>query len=116
MKKLFLAIAVFAANITTWAQDNLWYNAPAQDWHEALPLGNGRMGAMVFGGIQSDEMQLNEGTFWSGGPHNNNSTESLSHLAEVRQLIFDGKEQDAANMVDKYFIKGPHGMLPIVGL
>lgn len=110
MKKLFLAIAVFAASMTTWAQDNLWYNAPAQDWHEALPLGNGRMGAMVFGGIQSDEMQLNEGTFWSGGPHNNNSTESLSHLAEVRQLIFDGKEQDAANMVDKYFIKGPHGM------
>ena len=110
MKKLFVAIATMAISMTAWAQDNLWYSAPARDWHEAMPIGNGRMGGMVFGGIQSDEMQLNEGTFWSGGPHNNNSKESLSHLAEVRQLIFDGKEQDAANLVDKHFIKGPHGM------
>ena len=110
MKKLFVAIAALALSMTAWAQDNLWYAAPARDWHEAMPIGNGRMGGMVFGGIRSDEMQLNEGTFWSGGPHSNNSNESLAHLKEVRQLIFDGKEQDAANMVDKYFIKGPHGM------
>ena len=72
-------------------QNRLWYDKPATCWLEALPIGNSRMGAMVFGGTKKEQIQLNEETFWSGGPHNNNSTTSLQHLEEVRQLIFDGK-------------------------
>ncbi|MBQ2588949.1 MAG: glycoside hydrolase family 95 protein, partial [Prevotella sp.] len=83
---------------------------PAKHWLEALPIGNSHLGAMVYGGTNEEEIQLNEETFWSGSPHNNNSLESKEHLQEVRDLIFEGKEKDAHALLDKYFIKGPHGM------
>ena len=95
------------------AKDNnqrLWYDRPAQHWLEALPLGNSRMGAMIYGGVCEEEIQLNEETFWSGGPHNNNSTTSLKYLDEVRRLIFAGKEVEAEQIVNREFITGPHGM------
>ena len=95
------------------AKDNnqrLWYDRPAQHWLEALPLGNSRMGAMVYGGVCEEEIQLNEETFWSGGPHNNNSTKSLKYLDEVRRLIFAGKEVEAEQIVNREFFTGPHGM------
>ena len=60
--------------------------------------------------MQCYTIALNEDTFWSGGPYNNNSKESLSHLSEVRQLIFNGRENEAENLINRYFIKGPHGM------
>lgn len=88
----------------------MWYDAPAAVWLEALPLGNSNMGAMVYGGTAREEIQLNEETFWSGGPHDNNSPRSLDRLDEVRQLIFDGKEAEAKKIVDSDFIVGPHGM------
>lgn len=88
----------------------LWYDKPASIWLEALPLGNSHMGAMVYGGTDVEEIQLNEETFWSGAPHNNNSPRALSRLEEVRQLIFNGEEEKAAEIVDKDFIVGPHGM------
>jgi alpha-L-fucosidase 2 len=65
---------------------------------------------MVYGGTQNDEVQLNEDTFWSGGPHDNNSTTSIDHLDEVRNLIFNDKDAEAAKLIDQQFIKGPHGM------
>ena len=100
------------ANAGTQRDNNqrLWYNQPATVWLEALPLGNSRMGAMVYGGTETEEIQLNEETFWSGGPHQNNSTTSLQYLTEVRNLIFDGKEKEAEDIINKEFIKGPHGM------
>ena len=88
----------------------LWYSAPAEAWLEALPIGNSNMGAMIYGGVQKEEIQLNEETFWSGGPHNNNSPRSLERLDEVRQLIYDGKEAEAKTIIDKDFVVGPHGM------
>ena len=88
----------------------MWYDAPAGAWLEALPVGNSNLGAMVYGGTAREEIQLNEETFWSGGPHDNNSDRSLSHLDEVRNLIFAGKEEAAAAIIDKEFIVGPHGM------
>lgn len=87
----------------------LWYNKPASHWLEALPLGNSHMGAMVFGGTDVEEIQLNEETFWSGGPHNNNSTTSIYYLNEVRDLIFSGQEKAAEDLINREFIKGPHG-------
>ena len=88
----------------------MWYDSPAEIWLEALPLGNSHLGAMVYGGVQSEQIQFNEETFWSGGPHNNNSSESLEHLQEVRNLIFEGRESEAEQMINQYFIPGPHGM------
>ncbi len=96
----------------------LWYKAPATHWLEALPVGNSHLGAMVYGGTETEEIQINEETFWSGQPHNNNSTQSLAALPEVRRLIFEGREREAAHLLDKYFVPGPHGMrfLPLGSL
>jgi alpha-L-fucosidase 2 len=69
----------------------LWYNKPAGEWNEALPVGNGRLGAMVFGNPKSEHIQLNEETIWAGGPHNNVNPESAPYLVKVRDLIFAGK-------------------------
>ncbi len=93
----------------------LWYSQPAANWLEALPVGNSHLGAMIYGGTVTEEIQLNEETFWSGSPHNNNSSESLQYLPEVRKLIFEGHEEEAHKLIDQHFIKGPHGMkyLPI---
>ncbi len=112
-----LFCALIALNIAA-QQHKLWYDKPATQWLEALPIGNSQLGAMVYGGIDTEEIQLNEETFWSGSPHSNNSPEAKEHLQEVRQLIFDGKEKEAHDLIEKYFIKGPHGMrfLPVGSL
>ena len=118
MKKLLLALfAVFGlascVESVKEAKDNnqrLWYDRPAEHWLEALPLGNSRMGAMVYGGVLEEEIQLNEETFWSGGPHDNNSKTALQYLPKVRQLIFDGKEKEAEDIINREFFPGPHGM------
>ena len=96
----------------------LWYNAPAQHWLEALPIGNSHLGGMVYGGTTDENIQLNEETFWSGGPHNNNSKKSLENLPKVRELIFNGREEEAAALINQTFIPGPHGMrfLPMANL
>lgn len=108
-----ILLAILALFVSTSAKaDNdqrLWYDKPATTWLEALPLGNSKMGAMVFGGTDVEEIQLNEETFWSGGPHNNNSTSSIYYLNEVRDLIFNGKEKEAEDIINREFIKGPHG-------
>ena len=111
MKRTTLLLFTLLSVLVTMAQNHImWYGKPASDWHEALPIGNSHLGAMVFGGTETEEIQLNEETFWSGSPHNNNSNESLEHLQEIRNLIFDGHEEDAHALIDKYFFKGPHGM------
>ena len=96
----------------------LWYDTPAKQWLEALPIGNSHLGGMVYGGAQEENIQLNEETFWSGGPYSNNSTESLENMPKVRELIFSGKEEEAAGVINKTFVKGPHGMrfLPMANL
>lgn len=69
-------------------KDNtLWYDRPAEYWVEALPLGNGRLGAMVYGGTQSDTIQINEDTFWSGSPYNNINPKALFRLGEIRDAL-----------------------------
>ena len=101
---------VFMATTTTAQQHRLWYSHPASHWLEALPIGNSQLGAMVYGGTNVEEIQLNEETFWSGSPHNNNSKESRDHMQEIRDLIFKGQELNAQALLDKYVVKGPHGM------
>ena len=88
----------------------LWYKQPAECWSEALPLGNSRLGAMVYGGIEREEIQLNEETFWAGGPHRNDNPSALASLDSVRHLIFAGKNADAQKLIDKTFYSTSHGM------
>lgn len=88
----------------------LWYSKPAKHWTEALPLGNSRLGAMVYGGLEREELQLNEETFWAGGPHNNINTNASYVLPIVRQLIFEKKYEDAQKLVDANFFTQQHGM------
>jgi len=76
-------------------QLSLRYDAPAKEWTEALPLGNGRLGAMVFGGVAEEHLQINEDTLWGGGPHDYTNPDAYSHLSELRQLIFAGKGKQA---------------------
>lgn len=80
----------------------LWYDKPAEIWEAALPIGNGRLGAMVFGGIQTETIQLNEETVWAGESGNNIQPEVKKHLPEIRQLIFDGKNTEAQELANKY--------------
>ncbi len=119
MKRILFSITVLTVAMTAMAQQHkLWYAQPATHWLEALPVGNSHLGAMIYGGTDTEEIQLNEETFWSGSPHNNNSTESLEYLPEVRRLIFEGKEGEATKLLDQHFMKGPHGMrfLPLGSL
>ena len=73
----------------------LWYTQPATQWAEALPVGNGRLGAMVYGGIEQERMQLNEDTLWSGGPHCYDNPDAYGHLATVRELLERGEYAEA---------------------
>ena len=111
MRVLTLSILSFCCAMTIQAQQHtLWYSHPASHWLEALPIGNSHLGAMVYGGTDTEEIQLNEETFWSGSPHNNDAPAAREHLDQVRQLIFAGKEQDAHRLIDQFFFPGPHGM------
>lgn len=94
------------AETRPWA---IWYKQPAQQWVEALPLGNGRLGAMVFGGVQHERLQLNEDTFWSGQPHDYANPEALPALPEARRLVAAGDYAGANNLVSKKMLGTPRG-------
>ena len=85
----------------------LFYTNAAVKWTEALPIGNGRLGAMVFGGVDREHLQLNEGTLWAGGPYDPNNTNALAALPEVRKLVFDGKYDDAAKLISDKMMAVP---------
>ena len=84
----------------------LWYQRPAQIWEEALPVGNGRLGAMVFGGINNETIQLNEDTVWAGEPGNNILPGIKKYLPEIRRLIFEGKHSEAQELAQRYLPLG----------
>ena len=86
------------------------YGAPAEKFGEAIPVGNGRLGAMVFGGTSDERLALNEDTLWSGGPHHNNNPKALAALPEVQRLIFSGKVQEAEELVQSDLMGRPSMM------
>ena len=90
-------VAGLFSTLTLAAQEKqdvvLWYDKPAGNWLEALPVGNGHLGAMVFGGVEEEELQLNDDTFWAGSPHNNDMPQARERLDEVRELIFKGENK-----------------------
>ena len=93
MKYIFFIFFLLAASIC-FSQNKsalkLWYNAPAgTTWENALPIGNGRLGAMIYGNVDTETVQLNEHTLWSGSPNRNDNPLIIDSLAEMRKLIFD---------------------------
>ena len=91
--------------------NKLWYNKPAERWVEALPVGNGRLGAMVYGNPHKETIQLNENTIWAGQPNRNDNPNALETLPEVRRLIFEGKNKEAQDIINEKFIsKTSQGM------
>ncbi|MGD9329003.1 MAG: glycoside hydrolase N-terminal domain-containing protein [Cyclobacteriaceae bacterium] len=89
----------------------LWYDQPAQDWTEALPVGNGRLGAMVYGGVTREKIQFNEETLWSGQPHDYAHEGAWEVLDELRQLLWDGKQKQAHKLGNERFMSQPFGQL-----
>ena len=90
----------------------LWYRRPAKEWLEALPLGNGRLAAMVYGGVETERLQLNEGTVWAGGPYTPANPEGLAALPEIRRLIFAGHWHEAQSLINAKFMGIPAPELP----
>src|SRR6185437_6489457 len=91
---------------------SLWYRHPANKWEEALAIGNGRIGTMVFGGINRERLQLNEGTLWAGGPYDPVNPDAKAALPEVRQLVFDGKYREAARLLSAKVMAKPLSEMP----
>jgi alpha-L-fucosidase 2 len=80
----------------------LWYNKPAKDlWEAALPVGNGRLAAMIYGNPEKEIIQLNESSVWSGGPSRNDNPDALAALPEIRKLIFEGRTDEASKLAGK---------------
>ena len=90
----------------------LWYDKPASQWVEALPIGNGRLGAMIFGGTASERLQLNEDTLYAGGPYDPNNRDALRFLPEARQLIFAGKYKQASDLIGEKMMAHPIKQMP----
>jgi alpha-L-fucosidase 2 len=92
--------------------DVLWYRAPAADWNEALPIGSGRLGAMVFGGVTDERLQLNEDTVWAGEKRDRINPGGRKAIPEIRQLLARGKAAEAEALADKAVIATPRRMPP----
>ena len=117
LQKAVIAIVILMvlAACSSRADDHplkLWYNQPAQKWTEALPIGNGRMGAMVFGGTTNERIQFNEDTLWRGKPHDYVRDTALPALPEIRRLVFEGKADEAAKLAREKAISDPVRQLP----
>jgi len=109
MKRVLLLLILGIALISDLnAQSNsllkLWYNQPAKRWVEALPVGNGRLGAMIFGDPSKERIQLNENTVWAGSPYTNANPKALKALPVIRKLIFEGDYEKAQDMANKDII------------
>lgn len=111
MKRLIIIAALFAAIPAIAGDLKLWYDEPSSLWVEALPIGNGRLGAMVFGNPSEERLQLNEETIWAGGPNTNANPDALEALPEIRDLIFQGRYAEAQDLVGRKVISNTnHGM------
>src|SRR3954466_1612933 len=108
MRPVFLAFLLIIATVS-FSQNSsnlkLWYNKPSGSvWENAFPVGNGRLGAMIYGNVDTETVQLNEHTVWSGSPNRNDNPLALDSLAEIRRLIFEGKQKEAETLANKVII------------
>ncbi|HZK03501.1 MAG TPA: glycoside hydrolase family 95 protein [Bacteroidaceae bacterium] len=110
MRKMIFTTLLFAGFSLSAQSLKLTYDEPAKIWEEAMPLGNSRLGAMVYGIPHREEIQLNEETIWGGGPYRNDNPEALEALPKIRELIFDGKNGEADRLINQTFFTKTHGM------
>jgi alpha-L-fucosidase 2 len=104
------AMAIFPAIAGAQAPDPshcLWYAQPAENWTDALPVGNGRIGAMVFSGVFDERIQFNEDTLWKGQPHNYDRAGARENLPEIRRLLFAGEVKQAEDLTRRTFLSDP---------
>lgn len=108
---LILTSVVFilcsCANKDNYPDLKLWYKQPAEVWTDALPVGNGRLGAMIYGDVATEHIQFNEETLWSGEPHQYSRDDAHKYLDEIRQLLFDGKQSEAEKLASDHFMSKP---------
>ena len=111
---LFVGLLCIQSALAARPDRKAWklrYDEPASRWEEALPLGNGRLGVMVHGGSEREELQLNEETIWAGSPHNNVSPAAAAALPQVRELLFEGRPREAFDLCAETFsAHASHGM------
>ncbi len=101
---LFLWVIFLCWGLFTHAQQRLWYKQPAQRWEEALPIGNGQLGAMIYGGIVQEEVQFNQETLWTGEPRDYNKAGAHQYLDSIRKLLHTGQQQQAEALAQKEFM------------
>jgi len=108
---LILGLAILCISGCSQAEEEtglrLWYDQPAREWTEALPVGNGRMGAMVFGGVESEQIQFNEETLWTGTPNDYAHPGAHESLVEIRQLLSDNRQEEAHDLAMEKFMSIP---------
>ncbi|MFZ4863668.1 glycoside hydrolase family 95 protein [Sphingobacterium sp. Mn56C] len=112
LTKNIIKIAVLSITLLPWAAGaqkkdpnlTLWYNKPAKQWEEHIPLGNGKLGLMPDGGIQQENITLNDITLWSGAPQDANNYEANKYLDDIRNLLLAGKNEVAQDLINKHFI------------
>ena len=97
---IVVGMALVAAAQQSDSHFKLTFDKPAAKWTEAMPVGNGRIGAMVFGGVTDERLQINEDTLWGGAPHDYSNPDAYAHLGEVRKLIFAGKLDEAEKLAE----------------
>jgi alpha-L-fucosidase 2 len=109
LSKIFLiAIFTFDTLLSSQAQDlKLWYKQPSKQWEDALPVGNGKLAAMVFGGIQTERIQFNEETLWTGEPRSYAHKGASQYLGQIRQLLNEGKQKEAEALASEHFMGVP---------
>ncbi|KQC31665.1 glycosyl hydrolase family 95 catalytic domain-containing protein [Flagellimonas eckloniae] len=108
-KLIGIAALLFLVQYDLLSQEGmkLAYDVPAKKWTEALPIGNGNLGAMVYGGVEQEHIQFNEETLWRGQPHDYSNKGAGNYLAEIRQLLTDGKQREAQDLATKEFMSEP---------
>ena len=119
----FIGLLAFGLDDLAFAQDipssplALWYKQPVPagrggklDWDQGMPIGNGRLGGMVFGQTGNERIQLNEDTLWGGGPRDTNNPDALAALPKVRKLLFDGDPGAALNLANEKMMGRPRNI------
>ncbi|NLX13379.1 MAG: glycoside hydrolase family 95 protein [Phycisphaerales bacterium] len=115
MSSLVILLIFLSASVPDAAGSGpmvLWYDQPAAEWTAALPIGNGRLGAMVFGGTEKERIQFNDDTLWVGTPHDYAHPGASAYLNEIRQLLFEGKQEEAEALAGKHFMSIPLRQMP----
>jgi alpha-L-fucosidase 2 len=104
---IVLSVALFSVTIGSSFGQNppaglkIWFNKPADNWNDALPVGNGRLGAMVFGNVENERLEINEESVWTGEQRWDANPDALKNLPKVRQFLFDGKYKEAEELAQK---------------